>query len=205
VTTSARSYPADYAVVTVSLGVLQSHGIAFDPPPPPAWQAAVERLHMGLADKIFLHFPKKFWPDHDYLVLADPRGDAYSLEVTVLTRYQDQPLLLIWPIEAYARELEAMPNEAVVRELVGRLRAAFGSGVPEPDGFLMSRHGQDPLERGAYSCVPVGGSLVDYDILRGPNGRIYFAGEHTSSMYPGELFGAYLSGTGAARAILDHR
>ena len=205
VTAASRTYAADYAIVTVPLGALQSRAIELDPPPPPAWQAAVERLHMGLADKIFLHFPTKFWPDRDFLVLADPRGDAYSLEVTVLTRYQDQPLLLVWPIEGYARELEAMPDEAVERELVGRFRAAFGAGVPDADGFLMSRHGQDPLERGAYSCVPVGGSLADYDTIRGPNCRIYFAGEHTSSRYPGELFGAYLSGTGAARAILDRK
>src|SRR5262249_5788705 len=41
VTTGKGEYTADYAVVTVSLGALQSGAIAFDPPPPAAWQAAV--------------------------------------------------------------------------------------------------------------------------------------------------------------------
>ena len=48
---------ADAAIVTVSLGVLKAqHGTLFDPPLPPAKQAALERLQIGTVDKLFLDF-----------------------------------------------------------------------------------------------------------------------------------------------------
>jgi lysine-specific histone demethylase 1 len=59
----------------------------------------------------------------------------------------------------------------------------------------------DPYAYGSYSFVKVGGSLEMYDDLSSPQGRVYFAGEHTNSNYPATVHGAYLSGVRAARIL----
>lgn len=48
---------ADAAIVTVSLGVLKAaHGALFDPPLPAAKAAAIDRLQVGVVDKVMLDF-----------------------------------------------------------------------------------------------------------------------------------------------------
>ncbi|MEM6926708.1 MAG: FAD-dependent oxidoreductase [Myxococcota bacterium] len=52
---------SDAVIVTVPLGVLQRGSIAFDPPLDEAKSGAIERMGMGLLDKLYLHFDVPFW------------------------------------------------------------------------------------------------------------------------------------------------
>jgi len=49
------------AIVTVPLGVLKAGGIEFVPPLPHDKQAAIDKLAMGVLDKVFLVFERAFW------------------------------------------------------------------------------------------------------------------------------------------------
>lgn len=53
----------DAVVVTVSLGVLKAGVIAFEPPLSDDKQAAIERMGMGLLDKVYFVFEEAFWDD----------------------------------------------------------------------------------------------------------------------------------------------
>jgi lysine-specific histone demethylase 1 len=75
--------------------------------------------------------------------------------------------------------------------------------VPDPVGSLVTRWAADPFARCSYSNVPVGATFDDYDALAEPAGDLHFAGEATSSRYPGTVHGAYLSGRRAAREIMS--
>jgi hypothetical protein len=56
-----RSWSGSAAIVTVPLGVLREHAIAFDPPLPHAKLAAWSRLKMGTLVRVALEFDKSFW------------------------------------------------------------------------------------------------------------------------------------------------
>ena len=61
VETSSGAFVADKAIVTFPLGVLKQAAVKFDPPLPEWKQAAIDRLDIGVLNKVYLKFPKVFW------------------------------------------------------------------------------------------------------------------------------------------------
>jgi len=79
-----------------------------------------------------------------------------------------------------AKELEQQPEEAAVAAAVRILRIMFGSAIPEPDAYRLTRWGQDPFSCGSYSYAPPGATGEDHDLLAAPVGRrLFCAGEAT--------------------------
>ena len=61
VVTNKGAFQGSHVVVTVPLGVLKAQKIAFVPPLP-AWKmSAIERIGMGVVEKVVLKFEKAFW------------------------------------------------------------------------------------------------------------------------------------------------
>jgi hypothetical protein len=75
---AALTLHADYAIVTLPLCVLKrsvcGQGPAFEPPLPAAKVAAIQRMGMGLLNKVYLQFPSVFWCTEDWLnrIPGDP-------------------------------------------------------------------------------------------------------------------------------------
>ena len=66
-TATGEAIAADRVLVTVPLGVLQAGSIAFDPPLPDSKQQSIDRLGMGVLEKVVLRFDTPFWDDSDLL------------------------------------------------------------------------------------------------------------------------------------------
>ena len=76
--------------------------------------------------------------------------------------------------------------------------------VPEPLAMIRTSWSTDPWARGSYSYLPVGATpSLREDLARPVNGRLFFAGEATSSEAPATVHGALASGTRAAREVTD--
>ncbi|KAL5122282.1 Polyamine oxidase 1 [Glycine soja] len=71
-------YEANYVLVSVSIGVLQSNLVAFHPPLPRWKLEAIEKCDVAVYTKIFLKFPYQFWPSgpgNEFFIYAhDQRG-----------------------------------------------------------------------------------------------------------------------------------
>ena len=82
------------------------------------------------------------------------------------------------------------------------LRQMYGSQIPDPSGFLLTRWQQDPFSYGSYSYMATGATLSDRKTLGEPvDNRLFFAGEATSQKHPATVHGAFLSGLEAAKKI----
>ncbi|WP_165065594.1 flavin monoamine oxidase family protein [Marisediminicola senii] len=76
--------------------------------------------------------------------------------------------------------------------------------VPAPAGVSRSAWSSDPYALGAFSFLGVGARPEHRDILAQPvDGRLFFAGEATSSLSPGTVSGARTSGIRAATELMD--
>jgi polyamine oxidase len=111
------------AICTVPLGVLQAGGLVMDPPLPRAQRVALGRLGMGNLDKVVLRFPRRFWPDVDFLGIT--RQDSRFIEWVPMHRVVGAPVIVGFTAADAARDLAALDDAAVVSAALAALRAAF--------------------------------------------------------------------------------
>ena len=111
-------------------------------------------------------------------------------------------MLVAFNVGEYARLLEKKTDQQIVDEAMLVLRKIYGKNIPDPSAALATRWGEDPCALGAYSFVPVGESSKALDVLGEPvAGRLFFAGEATSSKHYSSAHAAYLSGLRVATQI----
>ena len=202
VETSQGNYVADKVVVTFPLGVLKQASVTFEPPLPGSKQEAIDRLGMGVLNKVYLKFPEAFWDIDVQTIsyLGESLGEWCDL--LNLLPFTGQPVLMAFHGGDKGFELEDLSDDEIIAGAMQTLRVMFGDEIPEPEGVLITRWGKDPFSFGAYSHIPPFASGDDHDILAEPiDDVLYFAGEATSREYPSTVHGAYLSGLRAAEEM----
>jgi monoamine oxidase len=197
----------DRVIVTVPLGVLKSNDVVFDPPLPEAKQTAIARLGFGTLTKVVLRFETPFWPRDQYVFgLIGEAGAACPTSVINLQFSHGLPCLVVLAGGALGATVEAMDDRDARRWAMETLAAVFGAAIPEPLSVLKTQWLADPLSRGVYSYVGVGGSAADFDVLAEPVADvIHFAGEATNRQHWGCVHSAYLSGLREAARISGDR
>jgi monoamine oxidase len=205
VRTAAASFEADRVVVTLPLGVLKKHAVAFAPPLPEAKRAAIGRLGMGVLDKLWLRFPRAFWGTRgkDLIGFVGKTRGAWA-EAVDFQRVLGKPVLLCFQSGSVARAAEVLPDERLVASAMEWIRAVFGADAPDPVAHQATRWAADPFSLGSYSFFAKGSSPTDSEAIAAPVGeRLFFAGEATSADHPATVHGAYASGLRAAREVVS--
>jgi len=203
VRTDDAAFEADSVVVTVSLGVLKSGAIAFAPALPSPVAQAIERVGMGVFDKVFLQFPERFWEPGAYAIRLHgaagwPWHSWYDVSVV-----SGRPTLLTFAAGPWGREVEGMADEEIAASVLEALRRMYGDAVPVPVASWITRWGQDPYALGSYSYLPVGVHHGEHDAMATPvGGVLHLAGEATWGEEPATVHSALLSGHRAAERIL---
>lgn len=192
---------ADAAILTVPLGVLVAGRPLLDPPLPATHRAALAGLGMGALEKVVLRYPRAFWPAalHGFAV----RDAPFPVEFYNLGVADGEPILVALTGGRGSRELAALSTAARGRRLHELLQRGFGEHIPAPEAVRATGWHRDPDALGSYSVVRPGGRAADRAALAEPVGpRLWLAGEHTVTDYPGTVHGAWHSGRRAARRLL---
>lgn len=203
ITTNQGVFAAERAVITLPLGVLKRGTVKFVPELPQPKLAAINRLGMGVLNKLYLRFDAPFWDTrHDLLgYIAAHKGEW--AEWLNMYKYTGQPILLGFNAGRYGRQLEDWADQKIVAEAMQVLRTIYGQAIPDPQAWLITRWGSDPWAGGSYSYTPPHAVPADYKALARPvANRLFFAGEATSVEYPATVHGALLSGQRAAQEII---
>ncbi|MEU4211042.1 NAD(P)/FAD-dependent oxidoreductase [Streptomyces sp. NPDC026206] len=196
------AFTADRVLLTLPLGVLKAGDVDFTPALPEAKRGAVERLGMGVYDKLYLLFPDVFWDDKEVIRQEGTPHGAFANWYN-LRHVLGAPVLVALNGGPVARRLEELDDATAVGEALTALRSIYGGKVPEPLAYRITRWAADPWARGSYSFPATGSRPGDHDALAEPVGdRLYFAGEATTGGYCSTVHGALLSGRREARRIL---
>lgn len=84
----------DAVIVTVPLGVLKAGHIAFSPGLPRRKQQAIDRLGMGLLDKLYLRFDNIFWDkDVEWLTYVTPKRNGFPSWLNI-AKHTGEPILM---------------------------------------------------------------------------------------------------------------
>jgi monoamine oxidase len=202
VETSAGRFTADQAVVTFPLGVLKRASVKFEPPLPESKQTAIDRLGMGVLNKVYLRFPEPFWDEEIETISYVGERLGEWCDWLSFTPFTGKPILMAFHGGEKGFALEDLSDGEIRAGAMKALRVMFGEEIPEPNGMLVTRWGKDPFSFGAYSHVPPFASGEDHDALAEPVGNaLFFAGEAASRDYPSTVHGAYLSGVRASEEM----
>ena len=202
VETSSGTYGGDKVIVTFPLGVLKQAEVKFDPPLPESKQSAIDRLDMGVLNKVYLKFSEAFWDEEiEGISYVDERTGEWCDWLNFMP-YINEPVLMAFHGGAKGYALEELSDDEIIAGAMKTLRVIYGNSISEPESYLITRWGKDPLALGSYSHIPPFASGDDYDALFEPvDDVLYFAGEATNREHPATVHGAYLSGVNAARAL----
>jgi monoamine oxidase len=211
---TSRTVTARKAVVTIPAAVLRHRSVesavAFDPELPAEKRDALEHIETGHVVKVTLWFRSAFWErihDRRYRDGAFFRSEAgpfpaYWTQLPVRSR-----LVVAWAGGPKAIAIEGLSNpERIECALNG-----FGRLLGEPKlagnefefGITHDWSG-DPLARGAYSYVTVGGEESRAEFARSLERTLFFAGEATgTAAEAGTVNGAFETGRRAAMEIAN--
>ena len=218
-TSSGEHYLADYAIITLPLGVLKAdHAKLFEPALPEWKQKAINDMGFGANAKIFLIFEteiSEMVPDlrpagFNFLRTGSDVGDGgdkWSDAVFGFYPDQSDPFSLVcWLAGPPARLVEELPEEEVLEEmteLVSRLLVpAFPLFLP-PRRCEVTSWVSSPLTRGSYSFLSPASSPSSPDLLARPVGRLLWAGEASHPHYFSTVHGAMETGWREADRLRD--
>ncbi len=203
VTAGGVSHTADFAVVTLPLGVLKANSVAFDPPLPADKQQAMGRLGVGKINKVFMLFDSAFWPtDTQYFGWHSPVRGKYSYFLSYRT-FSNFNCLVTFGFGEQGAAVEAMTEAQLIADVTPALRTVFGPNAVAPRRAIRTGWNNDPFALGAYSFAGINSTAQDHVTLADTVGtRLHFAGEHTHEVYRATVHGAYLSGVREADRIL---
>ena len=198
---------AEYAITTFSVGVLQSGDVTFNPELPDWKKIAIQTFQMGVYSKIFFQFPpdKIFWDNStQYFLYASPLRGYYPVwqNLDNADFLPGSGIFFVTVVTDYSYVVDHQDDETTKQQILVTLRQMFGAdNVPEPVDFMYPRWSTTPWAYGSYSNWPPGLTLEGHQNLRANNGRLWYAGEATSSEFYGYLHGAYFEGKAAGEKI----
>jgi polyamine oxidase len=205
-TSDGKCFEAEYAIVTLPLGVLQSDTVKFSPAFPSWKKEAIATFRMGTYLKMFIQFNETFWNStNENMLYASPTTRGYLAEWHNIGADNIHPgsnMLLVTAIGQIASRIERQTDEETRAEVIAVLQQMFPDiVVPEPIAFLYPRWGLQPYSFGTYSHWPAGASLEMHQNLRANVGRVFFAGEAQSTQYFSFLQGAWFEGRESGQRV----
>lgn len=190
---------ANAALITVSLGVLKSGAIEFDPPLAEKSEA-IEQLQFGNVTKIILVFREKCWPEFEFIQAFDEALPTWWTD-------SRGPILTGWaggPKAELLAEKSPAELEQIALEILEKF---FPKRAEDLRKNFISAHTHDwthdPHVRGAYSYHPLNGLDLPKLLAAPVKKTLFFAGEATVfDAQTGLVSEAYATGLRAAREII---
>ena len=229
-TKDGGSYSAKTAICTIPLGVLKTlPESTFEPVLPPRMQEAIQGTHVGVLEKLVLHYPTAWWPNaqtvgsYTFLPTSTTAPTESSSPKEILaastlvsansfcpTLPNPHATLLTYFSETPARLLLRHSPEIVAKAFHQFLISRFAPSTPPPAPieYELTNWLTDPFSYGATttpSIISENGerSPMDFKELSRPvwDGRLGFAGEHTEMEHRGSVAGAVVSGQREAERV----
>jgi monoamine oxidase len=197
--TSRGTVTARAALITVSIGILQSGLIRFRPALPAATASAIDGFSPGVANRVALLFDRDVFGDApNSLTIVD--GDAEPLAIHIPTFGFNY--VVGQTGGRYASHLTRAGQKVATGYVLDRVAAVFGNDIRRHFvRSIVSAWDTDPWVLGAYASVKPGHFGAREKLSQPVENRLFFAGEAVGMPMVATCGGAYWSGTQATGRI----
>ncbi|HYP29831.1 MAG TPA: FAD-dependent oxidoreductase [Blastocatellia bacterium] len=190
-----QTITADRVICTLPFPVLNE--IEVSPAFPEDKQRAIRELKLTPVTRTYLQFRSKAWETDGLSGYGNTDLIIQNTYSPTLTQGGERGILASYAGGARALELGAM-SEGERQDLVlRRMNSLFGNLTSRFERGASQVWHDDPFARGAFAYFEPGQMTSLLPIAQRPEGRIHFAGEHTSAWH-GWMNGALESGNRAA-------
>lgn len=189
---------ADYAICTLPFSVLKT--IIVDPPFSSVKQQAIHELPYTSVTRTFLQTRNRYWKTNGLpkVVLTDL--PIKSLRDASMNQPGDRGILESFITGPEARKVAAMTSEARLQHLVSQAETLLPGIHDHLESHSQFSWDAEPWSLGAYMWFKPGQLAPLVDTAAAPEGRLYFAGDHTS-LWPSWMQGAIQSGNRVALEV----
>lgn len=195
---SRQTFAADYLICAIPFAVLAR--VEVSPGFSPQKREAIAQLGNTSVTRVFLQTRKRFWLDEGL-------SGAATTDLPIMTAYDKahylpgkRGLLEAYVAGGRARRLAAMTSGERVDFTVGQMEQILPAIREHYEGGASVCWDEDEWARGAYAWFKPGQMESLLPHIARPEGRVHFAGDHTSP-WPGWMNGALQSGARAAREV----
>jgi len=191
---------ADRVVCALPFSVLGD--IQISPPFSDAKQQAINGLKLTPVTRTYLQFSSKIWEDRGldgYAITDLEMQNTYS---PTLTQGGNRGILASYAGGQNALDLAAMSERDRESLVLGQMSRVLGDLSSRFEFGTTQIWQEDPYARGAYTYFQPGQMSTLLSAAQQQEGRIHFAGEHTSAWH-GWMNGALESGNRVAGEIND--
>jgi len=200
---------APAVIVTVSLAVLRSGAIQFDPPLPERLRSAIARIGFGDAYALQLRVRDGTMRRRLGNFGTLWGGTHTSFRRPRIGTGEPGEFVTAFTVGREARRRAGLSDDGLVAATVAEWESAVPDGVTlgAVDGFAVHRWTTDPWVRGSYSFLPRGVGFEERQELARPiDGQLFWAGEATDlTGHSATVAGAIASGERAAEELLVMR
>jgi monoamine oxidase len=200
VVTPQGRFTADHVICTLPFSVLRQ--IEISPPFSRQKARAIDELPYSSVVRVFLQFGRRTWTAENLYVLTTTDLPMKWIFDHTVNQPGKRGILEAQALGADARRLGAMPEAERIEFALSQLELVFPGVRRDYERGISKSWDDDPRARGAFAYFQPGqmSSLLPH--LARPEGRVHFAGDHTSA-WSGWMQGAIESGLRAAREVTD--
>ena len=195
---SHATFSAEYLICAAPFAVLRR--ITFSPTFPLDKREAITQIGNTSVVRVFLQTRKRFWEEEGL------SGSA-TTDMPIMTTYDKahylpgtRGILEAYVAGAHARKLSEMTESNQLEFTLKQMEQLYPTVRQHYEGGTSVCWDNDEWARGAYAWFKPGQLEKWLKVIPRPEGRIHFAGDHTSP-WPGWMNGALQSGYRAAREV----
>lgn len=164
-------------------------------------QRAIEQLPYLSASKIFLQTKKRFWADEELSGFATTDLPISQVWDMTYTQPGTRGILQAFPLSLHSRRVTGMSEKERISFALEQMEKIYPGMRNHFEGGVTKCWDEDEWARGVSAYYKPGqfSSLLPH--VARPEGRIHFAGEHTSVWIDGWMQGALESGNRVALEV----
>ncbi|WP_224483432.1 NAD(P)/FAD-dependent oxidoreductase [Robertkochia aurantiaca] len=199
-TENNETLSADYVICTVPLKVTEK--ISFTPPLSEAKQRAVSEVPVLHLTRAYFQVEQPFWQQKNLsgMAFTDLKAGQVIPHLNADRPSENPAILESYTAGKQAETLAEMKAETLINTVGESMEKVHPGTQDHLQKTYIKAWGKDPYALGGPSFPAPGDVSQHLKALQQPEGRIYFAGEHTSILRS-TMEGALRSGARAAKEI----
>jgi monoamine oxidase len=197
---NGKKYDADYVIVTVPLKILKENYIEFSPSLSVEKTQLIKKFPVTIINKLFVEFEEKFWDNHFTITLHDEKIPLFF--GINFNKVNGKNLLIFIVNDTVDYKFSSISLEENKNYIYSKLKKCYPG-----KNIKITKITKTSWDTSRFSMASFSNFTDDFKedyvkIFSKPEGRIYFAGEHTSS-FNASTQGAWMSGERASKQIIQ--